>query len=140
MHMISLPLAYFCINNHQYLIRDTKKIKSLIERAKKQKDINFNSSILQSKEPENIFKRDDILENIDIKELKNHISEDKPTTVIMYSRTDFSYIYDLFIACIEYYNTIASIDKSSKTKITMLNITLEGHKFILCSDPNFLKL
>ena len=59
-------------------------MQSLAERAKKQKDIYFNSSILQSKEPENIFKRDDILENIDIKELKNHISEDKPTTLIMY--------------------------------------------------------
>ena len=115
-------------------------MQSLAEKAKKQKNINFNSSILQTKEPENIFKRDDIKENIDIKELKNHISEDKTTTVIMYSRTDFSDIYDLFIACIEYYNTIASIDKSSKTKITMFNITIEGHKFILCSDPNDLKI
>ena len=71
-------------------------------------------------------------------DLKHFISEYKPTTLIIYSWSDFSDIWS-FYACIEYYNTIASIVKSSKTKIMMFNITIEGHKFILCSDPNDVK-
>ena len=77
---------HFCINNHQYLIRVKNKVQSLAGLAKKQDNLNFNSSILQTTEKENILKRDDILENIDITDitdLKYHISEEKPSTVII---------------------------------------------------------
>ena len=34
-------LVYYAVCNHQYLIKDTKTIKSLVEKAKDKKDINL---------------------------------------------------------------------------------------------------
>jgi hypothetical protein len=42
-------LCYYAVNNHQYLIKDTNKIKSLVEKAKDQKNITFDTSILEKK-------------------------------------------------------------------------------------------
>ena len=52
------PLAYYAIGNHQYLIKDSKKIKVLTEKAKSKTDINFNTSVLETTESENIFKNE----------------------------------------------------------------------------------
>ena len=87
-------LCYYAVNNHQYLIKDTKKIKSLVEKAKDQKSITFFTSILQKKEIENIYLHE-LLENIPITELTNYKNEIHNKIVAMYSRKGYSDISDL---------------------------------------------
>ena len=48
-------LAYYAIGNYQYLIKDTKKIKSVVERAKDNKETNFITSVIEQKELVNNF-------------------------------------------------------------------------------------
>ena len=50
-----LPSINYAIGNHQYLIKDNKKIKTLVEKAKSKTDINFNTSVLETIEKDNIF-------------------------------------------------------------------------------------
>ena len=68
-------MCYYAVNNHQYLIKDTKKIKSLVEKAKDQKNITFDTPILEKKEIENIYLYE-MLENIPITELTNYKNKD----------------------------------------------------------------
>ena len=58
-------LCYYAINDHQYLIQNKDKVKSLVEKSKQQKNINFSSSILEKEEKKNIF-LGDIYENINV--------------------------------------------------------------------------
>ena len=39
-------LCYYANNDHQYLIQDKDEWKSLVEKSKTQKEVNFLSSIL----------------------------------------------------------------------------------------------
>ena len=38
-------LAYYAIGNHQYLIKDTKKITTMVERATENKENNFEKRL-----------------------------------------------------------------------------------------------
>ena len=43
-------LAYYAIGNHQYLIKDTKKIKTMAEHSNDNKASNFITSVIEQKE------------------------------------------------------------------------------------------
>ena len=119
-------MCYYAVNNHQYLIKDTKKKKSLVEKAKDQKSITFDKSILEKKEIENIYLYE-MLENIPVTDLKNYKNEIHNKIVVMYSREGFSDISDLLYECIQHYNIIPDDIKASKTKIKSFHILLDGH-------------
>ena len=69
------PLVYYAINDHQYLIQNKEKVKSLVEKSKQQNNINFSSSILEKEEKKNIF-LGDIYENINVCEFQNYNSSE----------------------------------------------------------------
>ena len=49
-------LCYDTINDQHYLIQNKDKVKSLVEKSKQQKNINFSSSILDKDEKKkNLF-------------------------------------------------------------------------------------
>ena len=75
-------LAYYAIGNHQYLIKDNKTIKSMVEKAKNNKETNFITSVIEQKQLTNNFNIFDILENIDITALSNYKSTDEKLNVI----------------------------------------------------------
>ena len=134
-------LAYYAIGNHQYLIKDTKKIKTMVERAKCNRETNFITSVVEQKELINNFNIYDTLENIDITELTNYKSTDEKLNAIniIYSRVGYSDISDLFYKCIKHYNIVPSNIKSNKTKINYFELNLNGYSYLFSNDPNDLQ-
>ena len=134
-------MAYYAIGNHQYLIKDTKKIKTMVKRAKCNRETNFITSVVEQKELINNFNIYDTLENIDITELTNYKSTDEKLNAIniIYSRVGYSDISDLFYKCIKHYNIVPSNIKSNKTKINYFELNLNGYSYLFSNDPNDLK-
>ena len=126
-------LCYYAMNNHMYLIKDKKLVKSLVERAKI--DHKFNTSMLEFEEKANIFNELPIKVNKTMDEVKEYISRNK-SYIFMYSRTTHN-INDIFEQFITTFNIIPKVTKCNKTNYMQFEYKKDKDcHFIFCSDPN----
>ena len=123
-------LVYYCINDHMYLVKDQKAVKSLIERSK-DAEHKITSSIIKEDpkviSTESIYSKP-IYEDIQISEINNYND-----VIIMYNKTDLN---DELDEIIRRYNIIPSKIKNDKYKTTQITYKNEGRIVYLMIDPN----
>jgi hypothetical protein len=107
-------LCYYAMNNHMYLVKNKKLIKSMVKKAKSIEH-TMNTSLLEHDEIVNHFNGKEIYVNQSIHDIKtNHC--DKINIIFMYSR-DIKNINDIFDDFVLEYNMAPVITKCKKTNI-----------------------
>ena len=127
-------LCYYAMNNHMYLVKNTKLIKSMVEKAKSI-DHNIKTSLFENDEVVNHYNDKQIYTNKSIKNIKsNH--NNKANIIYMYSR-DIKNINDIFDDFIVGFNLVPIVIRCNKTNIMEFHHILEdGTRNIYCCDPN----
>ena len=109
-------LCYFCINEHMYLIKDEKLKKSLIEKAKDKNETVVKSSLFELKleEKKNIYDEFEIVENVDLNNIKNYDS-----CIFMFTRSDgINDLNNIFEEFIKIYKVVPSNIKATNHKVS----------------------
>ena len=135
-------LFFYALNGHMYLVKNEEKCKKMMEQAKDHE--NFNTSIVELKEKENIFNSFKdyneetkqttyrIEENIRPEDILNYESR-----IFMYSNPSRNNINDIFYKCIELYGIPSTKSiVSDKTNITRFEYILNNQLYIFVVDPN----
>jgi hypothetical protein len=86
-------LCYYAMNNHMYLVKNKKMVKSMVEKAKSI-DHNIKTSLFENDDVVNHFNDKKIYTNKSIKKIKNNHTN-KTNIIYMYSR-DVKNINDIF--------------------------------------------
>ena len=132
-------LCYYAMNNHMYLVKDKKLVKSMVEKAK-DPEHKFNTSLLENDEVKNYYKDDEdkykiIYVNETMDNIKNNIGK-RPNCIYMYSRNVHN-INDVFEQFIITFNTFPLIKKCNKTNIMEFHFKVSKDNLIMfCCDPN----
>jgi hypothetical protein len=132
-------LCYYAMNNHMYLVKDPKLVKSMIEKAKAPEH-KIKTSLLEYDEVKNYYKDENdnykpIYLNVSMEDIKNDVKK-YFNSVCMYSRTIHN-INDVFEQFISIFNSFPEIKKCNKTNI--MEFHFKPRKEILmifCCDPN----
>ena len=125
------PLLFnHAINNHMYLVKNSKLCKTLQEKAKKHE--SFNTSLIEQEKPVNYFTELPIYENVDIKNMNGYDS-----CIFMYSRDGYTNINDIFKICSETFGICDSKTiKANKSNIIQFQYKKNDKIYIICQDPN----
>ena len=107
-------LCYYAMNNHMYLVKNKKMVKSMVEKAKSI-DHNINTSLFENDEVVNHYNDKQIYTNKSIKNIKNNHSN-KTNIIYMYSR-EIKNINDIFDDFIEEFNLAPIVMRCNKTNI-----------------------
>ena len=127
-------LCYYAMNNHMYLIKDEKLVKSLVEKAKAPEH-KINTSLLELEDIVNHFNDKKIYLNKSMESVKANLDK-RSNCIYMYSRNIHN-INDVFEQFIITFNTFPSIKKCNKTNIMEFHYKLNKDKLIIfCCDPN----
>jgi len=135
-------LCYYAMDNHMYLVKNTKLVKSMVEKAKAPEH-KIKTSMLEFDEVKNCYKDEDdqyktIHLNPSIENIKNDLKK-YSNCVCMYSRTTHN-INDVFEEFITIFNTFPLIKKCNKTNILEFHFKPKKDILIIFScDPNDIK-
>lgn len=122
-------LMFYTIDSHMYLITDEKIRKKLYEKAKQNE---ISSSLIKDTEKyQNIYALYNIVENVDISNIKNYES-----SIFMFSNSSISNLNDVFIKVYEQYKIIPSKIRTIKSNITYFELNLEGKNYYFVIDAN----
>ena len=123
-------LIYYCVNGHMYWVSDKQTALSLANRSK-DAITKIKSIVIDEDDFVNIYAEREIVENIDIENLKEHANK-----IIIYNKPNLNEELDQIIG---HYNYIPKV-KNNKTSITQINFNLEKMNIILTIDPNDTRL
>jgi hypothetical protein len=136
-------LFFYAISGHMYLVKDEKRCKEMMERAKDNVE-NFNTSLVEIIQKENIFNtfKDyneetkettyKIEENIDAKDITKFESR-----IFIYSSPERNNINDIFKDCIHLYGIPSTKSiVSDRVNITRFEYMIHNQLYIFMLDPN----
>jgi hypothetical protein len=127
-------LCYYAMNNHMYLVKDKKLVKSLVESGKNPEH-KFKSSLLENDEVINHFFEKTIYLNLSLDEIIKTMKDNK-NCIFMFSRCIHN-INDMFIEFITKLNVVPSIKRCNKSNLMEFHFTCgEDNTYIFCCDPN----
>ena len=122
------------MNNHMYLVKNKKMVKSMVEKAKSI-DHNIKTSLFENDEIVNHYNDKKMYTNKSIKNIKNN-HNNKTNIIYMYSR-DIKNINDIFDDFIIGFNLVPIVTRCNKTNIMEFHHIFEdGTRNIYCCDPN----
>ena len=114
-------LCYYAMNNHMYLVKNPKLVKSLVEKAKNIEH-KINTGMFESDDMTNHFLGKKIYLNKPIRNIKINF-KNRMNNIFIYSR-DIKNINDIFDAFIIEFNLCPIITKCHKTNIMELDILI----------------
>ena len=127
-------LCYFCINEHMYLINDSKIKKLLSEKAKDKAESLLKSSLFENnfKAKTNMYDELDIVENVNLNDIQKYES-----SIFMFTRdngiNDLNQVFEDFI---KIYKVVPSNIKALNHKISKFECSIDDIKYYFVIDSN----